>query len=215
VSDAPKFGEPGWQPTMTPPPAGSPHYQAAAASAVGQAVTPDLGVDAGESIEQIKEQAVRAALSDFEAQLNDTLKRSQAAFSSQQDQIDMLTRQLSTVRQQAGPPVAGLLADSLATRVKSIAIANPDLGAKHFAGIISQTESLADEVKGLAAGDDSATSDRVEQLASSVYQWFTRVHMRTSGKFLEGAGAALDEAERLVEELPNLAPVAGALARAL
>jgi hypothetical protein len=32
--------------------------------------------------------------------------------------------------------------------------------------------------------------------------------MRSSGKFLEGAGAALDEAERLVDELPNLAPLA-------
>jgi hypothetical protein len=203
TSDA-KFGEPGYNPAASD----DPGYKAAAAAAVGQAVTPDTSVDAGESIEKIKEQAVRAALSDFESQLNDTLARSQAAFSAQQDQIDMLTRQLATVKQQAGPPVAGLLADSLAQRVKSIAIANPDLGAKHFAGIISQTESLAGAVKSLAGGDTSVSADDIERSAAGVYRWFTHTHMRSSGKFLEGAGAALDEAERLVDELPNLAPLA-------
>jgi hypothetical protein len=208
----PKFGEPGWTPGQAP--VDNPTFKAAAAQAVGDAVQPDLGVDAGESIDQIKQQAVRAAMSDFEKQLNETLANAQNAFASQQSQIDMLTRQLATVRQQAGPPVAGLLAASLAQRVKSIAIANPDLGAGHFAGIISQTESLADEV-GQLAGGSGGSQDRVEQLAASVEQWFNRVHARSSGKFLEGAGSALDEAERIVEELANMAPAAVGLVKAL
>jgi ABC-type transporter Mla subunit MlaD len=212
MSDAPAFGTPGWKPPQPGNP-DDPVYQAHAATAVGQVLAPDQGIDAGESIDAIKQQAVRAALSDFEAQLNDTLKKSQAAFSSQQDQIDLLTRQLATVSAKAGPPTATLLAQSLATRIQSIATANPDLGAKHFAGVLGQAQNLADEVKDVAAGNTD--SGRAEQLANGIGAWFTRVHARTSGKFLEGAGAALDEAERILDELPNLLPAAAALTRAV
>jgi hypothetical protein len=206
---APKFGEPGWA-----PPADGPAFRAAAAQAVGQVQQPDQGTDAAESIDAIRSQAVRAAMSDYEAKLTAMMDQAEAQNAAWAKQFDLMQRQLATVQQQAGPPVAGLLANSLAQRVKSIAIANPDLGMKHFAGIISQTESLADEVKQFASG--AGDQDRIERLAAGVEQWFTRVHKRTSGKFLEGADSALDEAERIVEELPNLIPVAGtALAKAV
>jgi hypothetical protein len=45
--------------------------------------------------------------------------------------------------------------------------------------------------------------------------WFTRAHPRVSAKFLEGAHAAIDEAERIIEELPKLLPVAAAIGSAL
>jgi hypothetical protein len=194
MSDEAKFGEPG--------------YQAAAAEAVSAAVTPDQGVDAGESVEAMQQAAVRAAMSDYEKQLKDMMAAAEAQNAQWAKQFSLMQRQLATVQAQAGPPVSALLAQSLAQRVKSIAIANPDLGMAHFSGIIGQTETLADEVKALAGGDDSASADTVERLAHSVETWFTRTHARISGKVLEGAGAALDEAERLVDELPNLVPVA-------
>lgn len=192
------------QPQFTP---------AQAAQAVGQVQAPDQGTDAGASVEEMQAQAVRAALGEFEQQLQAQMKQAQEQFAGQQATIEALTRQLSTVRAQAGPPVAHLLADSLATRVQSIAQAHPDLGAQHFAGVLSQAQSLADEVKAVAGGQGSA--GRVEQLAHGVAAWFTRVHPRVSGKVLEGAHAALDEAERIVEALPELAPVAGAVAKVL
>lgn len=198
---------------MTDQPTGPTFTPADAAQAVGQVLQPDQGTDAGPANEEMIAQAVRAAMSDFEQQLADVMKRSQAAFSQQQDTIDSLSRQLVSVRQQAGPPVAGLLADSLATRVQSIAAANPDLGGAHFAGVISQAQNLADEVKAVADGHGDQA--RAEQLAHGVAAWFTRVHPKISGKFIEGMHAALDEAERIVEELPNLVPVAAAVVKAL
>lgn len=198
---------------MTDQPTGPTFTPAQAAEAVGQVQQPDQGVDAGAANDEMIAQAVRAAMSDFEKQLADVMARSQAAFSQQQDTIDSLSRQLVSVRQQAGPPVAGLLADSLATRVQSIANANPDLGALHFAGVVSQAANLADEVKAVAGG--SGDMGRAEQLAGGIVNWFQRAHPKISGKFLEGMHAAVDEAERLVEELPKLAPVAGAIVKAL
>lgn len=195
----------------TPDVAGA--YQAHAAQAVGDVQQPDLGVDAGPTMEEIQAQAVRAALSDFEKQLAATMAQAQAQFSQQQATIDALTRQLATVRAQAGPPVAQLLADSLATRVANIAIANPDLPATHFTGVIGQAQSLAEEVKAVAGGTGS--SSRVEQLASGITAWFSRAHPRVSSKVLEGMHAALDEAERIVEELPQLVPAAVAITKAL
>lgn len=188
-----------------------PGYAAQAADAVSQVQAPGQPVDAGASIEEIVGARVRAALSGFEQDLAAHMKAAEDAFQANQQTIDALTRQLATVRAQAGPPVASLLADSLAQRVQSIAIANPDLGAAHFAGVISQTQSLAEAVK--AVGDGSGDPGEVERIAHGVAAWFTRVHPRTSGKVLEGMHAALDEAERLVEELPQLAPAAAAIAK--
>ena len=184
-----------------------------AAQAVGQVQQPDQGTDAGQSIEDMQAQAVRAALSDFEKQLASQMQQAQAQFDQQQKTIEALTRQLATVRAQAGPPVAQLLATSLADRVQNIANANPDLGKEHFAGVIGQAQNLAEEVAAVAAGSGSTT--RVEQLAGGIGAWFGRVHPRISNKMLEGMHAAVDEAERIVEELPQLVPAAAAIAKVL
>ena len=205
----PAFGTPGYQ----PPDTSDPRYQAAAAQAVGQVQAPGTGVDAGENIKAMQDQAVRAAMSDYEAKLQAMIAESERQNAEWAKQFDLMSRQLATVQQQAGPPVASLLAVSLAGRVASIARANPDLGAQHFSGVLSQAESLAGEVKDLAAGNGD--EHRVEQLANGIAAWFTRVHPRASGKFLEGADAALDEAERIVEELPKLVPAAVAIAAAV
>jgi hypothetical protein len=196
------------QPQFTPP-----TYQAAAAQAVGSVQAADQGTDAGESVQAMQEQAVRAAMSDYEAKLAAMMRAADEQASRFATQFDLMQRQLASVQQQAGPPVAHLLAQSLATRVQSIAQANPDLPAQHFAGLRSQAATLADEVKALAAGNGDET--RVEQLANGVISWFERVHPRASGKFLEGAHAAIDEAERIIEELPKLVPVAAAIASAV
>lgn len=185
-----------------------PQYQA-----VGAVQAPDQGTDAGENIKAMQDQAVRAAMSDYEAKLSAMIAQSEQQNAEWAKQFGMMQRQLATVQQQAGPPVATLLATSLAGRVASIARANPDLGAAHFSGVLSQAQTLADEVKDLAAGNGD--ENRVEQLAGGIVSWFTRVHPRTSGKVLEGSHAALDEAERIVEELPKLAPVAAAIGSAL
>lgn len=190
-----------------------PKYKDAAAQAVGDVVQPDQPTDAGETVQAMQDQAVRAAMSDYEAKLKQMMDAADAQSEQFAKQFDLMQRQLATVRQQAGPPVAGLLANSLAQRVKSIAIANPNLGAAHFAGVLSQAESLADEVEAVAAG--SGDTGRVEQLAHGIESWFTRAHPRLSGAVLEGAHAALDECERIVEELPNLVPVAAALVKAI
>jgi hypothetical protein len=198
---------------VTDQPIDDPAYKAAAAAAVGEVQQPDQGTDAAESVEAMQAAAVRAAMSDYEAKLNAMMAQAEQQNAQWAKQFDLMSRQLATVRQQAGPPVAGLLANSLAQRVQSIAVAHPDLGAAHFSGVLGQAQTLADEVKDVAAGNGSA--DRVEQLAHGIASWFTRVHPRISGKVLEGAGAALDEAERIVEELPNLVPAAAALVKAV
>lgn len=206
--------QPTEQPAAQPPPLpGNPQHQAQAAQAVGAVQQPDQGTDAGQSIEEMQSQAVRAALSDFEKQLQDQMAAARSQFAQQQKTIEALTRQLDTVRAQAGPPDHQKLADSLATRVQSIAAANPDLGAQHFAGVITQAGNLAAEVADVAAGKTSP--DRAAQLASGIAAWFSRVHPRISGKFLEGAHAALDEAERIAEAVAEIAPAASAVARVL
>jgi hypothetical protein len=205
----PAFGTPGYTPQHT---GTDPRYTAAAAQAVGQ-VQSDPGTDAGESVQQMQEQAVRVAMSEYEAKLAAMMRAADEQAATFAKQFDLMSRQLASVQAQAGPPIAHLLAQSLATRVQSIAIANPDLAAQHFTGVVSQAQSLADEVKDLVAGKGDAA--RVEQLANGIYRWFTHVHVRASGKVLEGAHAALDEAERIIEELPKLVPVATAIASAL
>jgi hypothetical protein len=196
-----------------PPVYSDPRYQSAAAQAVGQVQATDQGTDAGESVQAMQEQAVRAAMSDYEAKLKAMMDAAESQAAQWAKQFDVMQRQLASVQAQAGPPTATLLAASLATRVDSIAKANPDLGAAHFAGVRSQAQSLADVVKDVAAGNGDP--NRAEQLASGIASWFTRVHPRASSKVLEGAHAALDEAERIVEELPKLAPAAAAIASAV
>ncbi len=192
-------------------------YMAQAEQAVGQ-VQADPATDATASIEEIKQGAVRAALGEWEKMLAETLAKAQQSFDDQRAQLEnqlaAMTRQLQTVRQQAGPPDAQRLADSVAGRLKAIAVANPDLGALHFAGVISQGEQLAEQVKQLAEGTSGDTAG-VERVAHGIGAWFTRVHPRASSKFLEGAHIALDELERIVEALPELVPAASAIASAL
>lgn len=190
-------------------------YLQQAEQAVQQAQS-DPGTTAEESLETIKSNAVRAALGDFEQQLAAMMASAQKSFDSQrqalEDQLAVMTRQLATVRAQAGPPDAQRLADSVSARVKSIAIANPDLGTVHFAGVISQGEQLAEQVKAIAEGQSGDTG-AAENIARGMASWFTRAHPRISGKILEGSHAALDELERIIEELPELMPVAAAVAK--
>jgi hypothetical protein len=190
-----------------------PAYTAAAAQAVGAVQQPDQGTDAGETVEQMQAAAVRAAMSDYEAKLQAMITESERQHDEWAKQFGLMQRQLATVQQQAGPPAAHLLAESLATRIDSIAKANPDLPAQHFAGVLSQAQSLAEEVKAVGSGNGDAA--RAEQLAGGITAWFERAHPRATGKVLEGMHAALDEAERIVEELPKLLPVAAAIARAV
>lgn len=196
---------------MADQPEDSEDYKAAAEQAVSDVVQPDQNVDADESIEAMKAAAVQAAMSDYEKKLKDMMAAAEAQSEQFAKQFSMMSRQLATVRQQAGPPVAGLLATSLATRVQNIAIANPDLGAAHFSGVLGQAQTLAEEVSDVAAGKGDV--HRAEQLANGIAAWFTRAHPRISSKALEGMHAALDEAERIVEELPNLVPMAAAIAK--
>lgn len=204
----PGFGTPGYDPAA----AASPQYRAQAAEAVGSVVT-DPGTDAGETVQQIQGNPVPAALSDYEARLDAMMKAADAQSAAYAEQFESMRRQLQTVQAQAGPPVGTLLAASLSQRVQSIASANPDLGGRHFAGVVGQAATLADEVKDVAAGKGSP--DRAEQLANGIMTWFERVHKRSSGKFLEGAGEVVSEAERIIEELPSLAGGALAIAAAV
>jgi hypothetical protein len=207
MSDSPAPGAPGQPPVVDPV------YAAQAAQAVEQVQGGDQSTDAGASIEEIVAARVRAALSGFEQDLAAHMKAAEDAFASNQSVIDSLTRQLATVRAQAGPPVGTLLANSLAQRVQAIASANPDLPAGHFAGVISQAQSLAEATQAVANGNGNP--DEVERLANGIGAWFSRVHPRASGKVLEGMHAALDEAERIIEEIPKLAPAAAAIAGAV
>lgn len=182
-------------------PAPGPGYAQQAAQAVGAVQQPDQGTDAGQSIDEMTR--LRAGLTDYETKLQAMMKQAEDQQAAWQQQFESMSRQLATVRQQAGPPTAVLAADALATRVKNIASANPDLGDQHFAGLISQTEQLADEVKAVAGG--TGDLGRVEQIAAGIEQWFTRIHQRISGKNLEGIGAALDEAAHVAETAAELA----------
>jgi hypothetical protein len=167
--------------------------------------------------QNLADEKIRSTLGEYEKQLADMMARAEAAFAQQQQQLDaqrtQLAGQIAAVRAQAGPPQAIILAESLAQRVKSIASANPDIHPLHFTGVTQQADRLHEAVK--AAADGSGAVAEAERLANAVMTWFTRSHPRVSSKFLEGAGTALDEAERILEALPELAPVAEAIAAAV
>lgn len=176
---------------------------------------------AGPTVEQMAEQLadakLRSTLGDWEKQLADTMAKASDAFAQQQAtlkaQIAVLQGQLAAVRQQAGPPEAVVLSASLAQRVKSIASANPDISPVHFVGVVQQAERLDEAVKAAASGDGPTAE--AERLANAVLTWFTRSHPRVSSKPLEMMHAALDEAERILEALPELAPAAEAITAAV
>lgn len=178
-------------------------------------------VNAGQNVEemasQLADQKIRSTLGEYERQLADFMAKAEAGFAAQQQAMDaqrqQLAGQIAAVRAQAGPPEAIGLAQSLAQRVQSIASAHPDLGAGHFAGVVSQATRLADAVS--AAADGKGDTSEAERLANGIHAWFTRVHPRASSKVLEGMHAALDEAERIIEKLPELAPAAEAIAAAV
>jgi hypothetical protein len=162
-------------------------------------------------------QDVNSALSDFEQRLAKMMADAEKGFAQQQATLDaqraQLAGQIAAVRQQTGPPAAVVLAESLAQRVQSIASANPDIHPAHFLGVTGQASRLNDAV-GAAATGDGPVAD-AERLANGVISWFTRSHPRASSKFLEGAHEAVSEAERILESLGELAPVAEAIAAAV
>lgn len=178
----------------------------------------DTSADSVEAMARsLADAQIRAALSDYEKRMAAMLADAQAAMSTQKSMFEQqaaaLQSQLAAVRKQAGPPEPLLLAESLAQRVKSIATANPDLGKLHFAGVIGQAERLHEAVSAVA--DGTGTVHEAELLVQAVTGWFTRSHPRISGKFLEGAHAAVDELERIAEGIAELAPVVGAIAAAV
>ena len=170
-----------------------------------------------EMAQKLADDKIRSTLGDYEQQLADMMAKAETAFAQQQAQLDaqraQLAGQIAAVRAQAGPPEAVTLAASLAQRVKSIADANPDITPTHFLGVVDQAARLNEAAQAAAAGDGPA--GEVERLANAVVTWFTRSHPRASSKPLEGMHAALDEAERILEKLPELAPAAEAIAAAV
>src|SRR5215469_6521117 len=170
-----------------------------------------------EMAQRLADAKIRSTLSDWEQQLNARMSEAAQAFTSQQEslqqQLQALQAQLAGLRQQAGPPEAQLVAESLAQRVQSIADANPDLGKLHFAGVADQAQRLAGAVRAVA--DGSGDPAEAERLAGAVASFYERAHPRKSGKFLEGYHEVLNEAERVLELLPDLAPAAGAIVKAL
>ena len=178
----------------------------------------DVAADSVEEMAQrLADEKVRSTLGEYEKQLADMMAKAEQAFAAQQHQLNLqsqsLQAQITATRQQAGPPEAVVVSASLAQRVKSIADAHPDLPKAHFAGVLDQAARLDEAVQATAKGD--ADTSEPERLANSVISFFERVHPRVSSKFLEGAGAAVEEAERILEKLPELAPVAGAIAAAV
>lgn len=167
--------------------------------------------------QRLADEKIRQTLGDYEKQLADMMAKAETAFAQQQAQLDaqraQLAGQIAAVRAQAGPPEAVTLAASLAQRVQSIANANPDISPVHFVGVVDQANRLNEAVQAAAKGD--GTTAEVERLANAVVTWFTRSHPRASSKPLEMSHAVLDEAERIIEALPELAPVAEAIAAAV
>lgn len=182
---------------------------------VGGAETAAPSVE--EMAQQLADAKLRSTLGDYERQLADMMERAQSAFAQQQAQLDaqraQLAGQIAAVRAQAGPPEAVTLSASLAQRVQSIANANPDISPVHFVGVVQQAQRLDEAVQAAAKGE--GTPAEAERLANAVVTWFTRAHPRASSKPLEMAGAVLDEAERIIEKLPELAPAAEAIAAAV
>ena len=183
------------------------------------------GATAADSVEAMAErladEKIRSTLGEYEKQLADMMAKAERAFADQQSQLDaqrqQLAGQIAAVRAQAGPPEAVTLAASLAQRVQSIADANPDLPVPHMAGVRDQGKRLSAAVQA-AAGSGEYDGDPLqdaERLANGVITWFTRSHPRVSGKFLEGAGEVVNEAERILDLLPELAPVVQAVAAAV
>jgi hypothetical protein len=188
----------------------------------GQPVTDVSGADiAAPTVEQMAQELadskIRSTLGDFEKKLAQMMADAEKGFADQQRQLDAQRAQLAgsiaSVRAQAGPPEATLLAASLAQRVQSIANANPDIHPAHFLGVTDQASRLDEAVKAVADGN-GAVAD-AERLAHSVITWFERSHPRASSKFLEGASTALDEAERILALLPELVPAVEAIAAAV
>jgi hypothetical protein len=170
-----------------------------------------------EMAQKLADDKIRTTLGDFERQLADMMAKAEASFADQQKQLDAQRAQLAgsiaSVRAQAGPPEATLLATSLAQRVKLIADSNPDIHPAHFLGVTDQASRLDEAVKAVADGNGPIAD--AERLANSVITWFERSHPKSSSKFLEGAHAAIDEAERILALLPELVPVAEAIAAAV
>lgn len=161
--------------------------------------------------------AFRAIIGDFEAQLAQKMAAAEAAFEAQRQQLGaqlkQMQAQVAAVRQQAGPPEPVLLAASLKERVANIATHHPDLGAAHFAGVVDQASRLNDAVK--AAADGQGTPQEAIHLAQAVSTWFERSHPRISAKFLEGGAEVLNEAERIIAGIADVAPAVAAVASAL
>lgn len=166
---------------------------------------------------QLADAGVAVQLGEFERRLAKMMSDAEAAFAAQQQQLDaqrqQLAGQIQAARAQAGPPEALLLSESLAKRVQSIAAANPDIHPIHFHGVLDQANRLDEAVK--AAADGSGPVADAERLAHSVITFFERTHPKATSKVLEGAHTAVDEAERILGLLADLAPVAEAVIAAV
>lgn len=189
-----------------------------------QQPVPDVAseyVNAGQSVDDMAQQLadakIRSTLGEYEKQLADMMAKAETAFAQQQAQLDaqraQLAGQIAAVKQQTGPPAAVVLSASLAQRVASIAAAHPDIRPAHFVGVVGQAQRLDEAVAAAAKGEGPVAE--AERLANGVITWFERSHPRTSSKFLEGAHEVVSEAERIIEALPELAPVAEAIASAV
>lgn len=178
-------------------------------------------VNAGETVDamaqRLADEKVKSTLGAFEKQLADVMAKAETAFAQQQATLDaqraQLAGQIAAVRAQTGPPQAVVLSASLAQRVQSIAAAHPDIRPAHFLGVVGQAQRLDEAVAAAAKGEGPIAE--AERLANGVITWFERSHPRTSSKFLEGAHEVVSEAERILEVLPELAPVAEAIASAV
>lgn len=182
-------------------------YGQAAAAASDEVVDPTSGgTDAGETIEQIRQQIQRDVLLPMETQIQammDAAKEQQAALvaqiQAQQAQMATLQARLTATQAQVGPPAATLYAASVAQRVRSIAAANPDLGGAHFAQVIAAADAIADKGKDVAKG--AAEPAELEKLAAPVEKFFARSRV-------EGAGTVVAELAHMAEELAKLAVAA-------
>jgi len=171
--------------------------------------------------QRLADEKVRTTLGDFERELAAKMAAAEEAFAAQSAslaaQVRQFQGQIAAVRAAAGPPEALLLSESLAARVQSIAAGNPDLPRLHWAGVTDQASRLHAAVQA-AAGSGEYEGDPLadaERLANSVVTWFERRHPRLSSKVLEGAGEVTNEAERILDLLPELVPAVQAIASAV
>jgi hypothetical protein len=129
------------------------------------------------------------------------MKAAQAQQDQLMAQIAQLQGQLSATQAKVGPPSFKLYADSVAQRVRSIATANPNLGANHFVPVIDAADQLAAAAKDVAAG--KADPGELARLSAPVERFFAR-----HPSFIEGGGTLVSELGHLADEAAKIAVAA-------